>query len=97
MPTGTAILDIDNDEINDSGNFDAATDIDGVNFSPIGSSSIDAVKAIVFTYLGRPLNVSNNIYITIGRETSIGSEASAKNKITIEIGEYTGRISYSED
>jgi len=97
LPTGTAILDIDNTSKYDHGYFSSANEILSVNYSDIDSSkpSCDA-KGIVFKSTGK--TVGETKFIVVGNSNILLDTTSVKdNQIDIVIDEFTGRISYDSD
>ena len=98
MPTGTAILEIDNSsDLDTVKNFGSAQDIDDVDFSSIGGvAAADTVKGIVFAPTGKCIGATaSGIFISVGDAISLESGMSkTKNEINININLYSGRVSY---
>ena len=101
MPTGTAILEIDNSaDLDTVKNFGSAEDIDEVDFSSIGGAdSVDGVKGLIFTSTGKCVGASaSGIFVNVGDAISLESGITkTSNQIDIKIDLYSGRISYGSN
>ncbi len=92
LPAGTAVIDIDGSYGYNTGNFDNATDVDNVP-NTFGPGTVNNVKSVVFLPTGINVRASSNI--VVGSSAILESGVSStSNQITIEIGTYTGKISY---
>jgi Tfp pilus assembly protein FimT len=95
LPTGTAILDVDNNSGYDAGNFTAASTITGIDFSDIGGTT-DSAKGIVFTPVGK--SSGSRKFVVVGDSLVLEDGIdSTSNQIDITIDTYTGRISYGSE
>ena len=97
LPTGAAILDVDNNTGYDAGAFTSASEITGVDFSDIGGGAlVDDVKGIVFSPSGKA--VGSRKYVIIGSSALLeGGVTSTSNQVDITIDQYSGRVSYGSD
>ena len=97
MPTGTAILEIDNSiSLNTVKNFDSATTITGVDFGGLVTGLISDAKGIIFTPTGKCIGATAaGIFVNVGDSIALEDGVSTtSNQIDIKIDLYSGRISY---
>jgi len=94
LPAGAAIIDIDNNKTNHSGNFDGATNINNVNLSLLKDFSSPTVKGVVFKPTGQ---TGSRKYIVVGSANIRDGASVDTNQINITIDQYSGRISYGNE
>ena len=103
LPTGTAIFDIATSPVTSENNkFRAAEGISRVDCDDIGVGDSETLTGVVFRPNGKPaVTGSDNIYIGIGEGISSGGDLTNTNPdappSNIEIGAYTGRITYGTE
>jgi len=97
LPSSSAILDIDDNSQYDEGNFSAATDVSGVDYSSVDSSKTSCTaKAIIIKPTGK--TAGSRKFIVVGNSNILNGVAiDTDNQIDIVIDQYTGRISYGSD
>jgi len=98
MPTGTAILDVDDTLSHPdtgAGAFDSATPVTSVDFSVIGGGTTSS-SGIVFTPTGKTVGARK--YVAVGDAILLESGVTTTSDyIEITIDTYSGRISYGSD
>ncbi len=99
LPTGTAIIHIDNTAGFVDGSSSDHEEVDSVNLHEIKPSAttydtVNDIKAIVFKPTGKPVG-SGARYVTVGESTYNGTalvHPGASNRMDVKVDQYTGKV-----
>ena len=100
LPVGTAIFGIDDSGVtSETNDFGGAEEIGSVDCDDIDMGTV-SLKGVIFRPNGKTTKDTDSTHIGIGEGIASGGTLTNKNPdaeiSNIEIGQYTGRISYSE-